>query len=826
MSNLRLALRLFAQSPGFTAIIVLTLAIGIGANTAIFNLVSATCLRPLPYPEADRLIAVTERTASGGDMSVSYPNFVDWRATQDVASGLAIFRSDGAKLVTRDGAERVTVVQVSQDFFQVLGYRMALGRELRPEDDRAAAAPVAWLTHAAWQRYFHGAVDIVGRSVVLEGQATEIAGVLPAEFRFHRHADVFVPIEPIVDRQFMRERENHNGTAVIGRLKPGVTIERAATQLAAIGQRLEQQYPKANAGIRVAVLPLREQLQGRGTMNLFLLLGAVGTVLLIACVNVANLLLARSFNRRREMAIRTALGASRRDLFSQLLIESLVYALTGGVLGTAIAWFGYAFVARLAPWEMKELLAAGGSFDAWAWLFMAGVTLLTGVGFGFAPAWQLSHSDPNDALKRTPAAVRTAFGRFHLTDGLVVVQVSLAVMLLVGAGLLIQSLYRVAMAPTGLRPDRVITLQVATPPTAAMTRDPHAFIRHHEAMLARLQSVAEIESVAFCSSLPYTWDSSSNWFFRPDRPTPEPGKFPLANVHVVTPDYFRTMGIPLLRGAAFDGRERRAPLVAGQAISMATVAQLYEGFVVDTVISRKMAEQHWPGEDPIGRTFQIGQPQMKLPQMRVIGIVGNTLQFGAERGEQVEYYTLLSQWPATLGLHLVVRTRADAAAALASIRRAVRDVAPDEPIYDVKLMSDRVAEFASNRRFSMGLFAFFAGVAVLLASVGIYGVLACVVGQRTREIGIRMALGASRLNVLGQIVGRGLGLAGLGVGLGLAAAWAASRFLQSQLFGVSTTDLLTYLASALFLLAASILACVVPAQRASRVNPVEALRAE
>lgn len=619
MNNLRLGLRLFVKAPAFSALIVLTLALGLGANTAIFNLMAAICLRPLPYPASDRLVAVSERSLDGGDMSVSYPNFLDWRAQQTAFSGLAIFRSDSGKLVTPDGAERITVMQVSQGFFDVLGYHVAAGRNLRPDDDRPTAAPVVWLTHASWQRYFHGAPDIVGRSVLLEGEAVSVAGVLPPEFRFHRRADVFVPIEPKVERLFMLRRENHNGTAVIGRLKEGVTVEVAAGQLAGIGERLAKEYPKSNANARVAAIPLRERLQGKSTTTIFLLLGAVGMVLLIACVNVANMLLARSFSRRREMAIRAALGASRRNLFGQLLAESLWYAVAGGVLAIGIAWYGYEFVARLAPWQMQELIKGAGRFDGWAWLFMAVATLVTGVAFGLAPAWQLSHSDPYDAMKNTRRAVRTSFGRVHLTDLLVVVQVALAVMLLVGAMLLIQSLYRVSAAVTGLHPERVLTLQVAIPPAAAMSRDPIAFVRHHEAVLTKIQSLGEVETAAFCSSLPYTWDYSSNTFFRPDRPLPEVGKFPSTNMHIVTADYFRTMGIPLVRGALFTGQERRTPLPAGQPINLDALPKQYAGFTVDVVISRKMADQYWPGEDPVGKSLQLGQPEQKFPAMRPSG---------------------------------------------------------------------------------------------------------------------------------------------------------------------------------------------------------------
>lgn len=825
MHHLRLALRLLGKSPGFTVLVVLTLALGIGANTAIFNLVNNTVLRALPYPDADRLVHVSERSSQHSDMSVSYPNFLDWRAGQDAFTGLAIYRTAGAKLKTPNAAEQITLVQASQDFFSVLGVRPHLGRDLHADDDRPGAAPVAWLTHATWQRFFNGQPDLVGKTVLLDEVATTVAGILPAEFRFHRAADAYVPIEPIVDREFMRERGNHNGTHVLGRLKPGFSVETARAQLVAIAQRLEQEHPQSNAGIGVIVIPLRERLAGDSPTRLYLLLGAVAMLLLIACVNVANMLLARSLARRREMAIRTALGATRRDLFQQLLTESLLLAVAGGILGMLAGRYGYEFVARLAPWEMRALLQDTNGFDYTIWLFAAGLTVLTGLGFGLAPAWQLSESNPNDALKNTRPTVRTLFGRFHLADALVFVQVALAVMLLVGAGLLIRSLHRLTAVPTGLQPEQVLTLRVANPPSATIVSNAAAFVRHHETLLERVRTVPGIETAAFCSSLPFTWNTSTNTFFRTDQPPPEPGKFPHTNLHVVTPDYFKTMGIPLLRGSLFDGREPRAPL-PDAAITMESIPTIYADFVVDVVISRRMADQFWPNEDPIGKMFQLGTPDMKFGRMRIVGVVGNTLQMGAERGEQVEYYTLLSQWPATISLHLVTRTQQDPSSVVASLRSAIREVAPDEPIFDVELMSARIANFSSERRFNMGLFAFFAATALLLATVGIYGVLSCLVGQRTPEIGIRMALGAQRSDVLRNVIGRGLAVALPAVIVGLACAWLGSRALSSQLFGITGNDLPAYVASGLLLLIAALIACAVPARRAARVNPTEALRSE
>jgi len=822
MNNLRYAFRLLAKSPGFTAIVVLTLALGIGANTAIFSLVNLTFLRTLPYPEPDRLVHLSET----GDSNVAYPNFEDWYAGQDVFSALAIYRTDDRKLKTPDSAEQIAIAQVSADFFPAVGVHAALGRDLTADDDRAGAAPVVWLTHAAWQRFFAGDPKIIGQTVLLDGAPTSVAGILPSSFRFHRSADLFVPLGPFLDQLFMRERGNRNGTYVIGRLKPGVTFEAARAQMTAIGRRLEQAYPKINAGRGIFLQPLRERLAGSAQTNLLLLLGAVGMVLLIACVNVANMLLARSFGRAREMAIRSALGATRRDLARQLLAESLLLAAAGGVVGALLGAWGYDIVSRLVPWEMRALTEGTAGLDRGVLLFIIGITLVTGLAFGLAPAWQLSHTNPNDALKNTKPAMRTLFGRVRLADGLVVVQVALALMLLVGAGLMIRSLAQLNQVHSGLQPDRVLTLRIGAPPMEQYLRDPGAYVTYHERILERVAALPEVETAAFGSSLPFTWDTSSCVLFRTDRPVPEPSKLPWANTHVVTPDYFRTMGIPLIRGELFSGHEPAPPMLRGEMLSMEALPKIYKDFDLVCVISQRMADQIWPGEDPIGKRFQLGFPEMQLPTARVIGIVGSTTQLGLDRGELPEFYCLLKQYPAPMGLHLAVRSRADPAGVLASVRTAVRAVALDEPIFSVELMTSRIADFSSDRRFNMGLFTFFAATALLLAVIGIYGVLSCVVGQRTRDIGIRMALGAQRMDVLRNVLGRGLWLALPGVLLGLAGAWTGSRLLESQLFGIRGTDPFTYGAGAVLLLLAALVACYVPARRAASVNPIEALRAE
>ncbi|MDD2763412.1 MAG: ABC transporter permease [Opitutaceae bacterium] len=826
MQDLRFAIRQLAKFPAFTAIIVLTLALGIGVNTAIFSIINATLLRALPYPESNQVMMVMEGYGPA-ETTISYPNFLDWHAQQDVFSGLAIYLPYSAKLKTTESTELVSTLLVSGDFLAVLGVRVTQGRDLSAEDDRAGSAPGAWVTHEAWQKYFAGDRELVGRTILLDGQQVAVAGVLPAGFRFHLRADFYRPIAPYAQQLFLTMRESHANAFALGRLKPGVTSAAAQAQMTAIAQRLEQEYPQANKGLGVHVTPLQERLTGQARAQLLLLQGVVGLVLLIACVNVANMLLSRSFAREKEMAIRTALGASRFQLIRQLLAESLLLALAGGFVGALLGLWGYEIGRRLVPGEMQPLVEVAGSFDLRVLIFVGGVTLITGLGFGLAPAWQLSHANPNDALKNTRRAVRTLFGKVRLSDLLVSAQVALALVLLVGAGLLIRSLHRLLQVPSGIRSERVLTLQVTPPPTSQFRRDPYSFTAFYERIIGAVNPLPQVEGVAMASSLPFTGSTSSIWIYREGRPMPRLDEFPFANSHSVTADYFRTMGIPILRGRTFDGHEVQPVVPPGTDLATPEgLALIFKGVVFDGLISQRMAERFWPGENPIGQRFRLGKPDMQLPWVQIIGVVGNTTQTGLDQGEPAEFYLSMRQFPQPITIHLVVRTRQAPAGAVASIRTAIQAVVKDEPIHDVRLMTERMAGFVSGRRFNMNLFAFFAGTALLLSLIGIYGVLSFVVSQRTREIGIRMALGAQRRDVLRDVLTRGLRLALPGVAIGLAGAWGVSRLLQSQLFGITSTDPFTYAASAALLLLAALLACLIPARRAAKVNPLEALRTE
>jgi predicted permease len=825
MNDLRFAFRQLLKNPGFSAIVVLSLALGIGANTAIFNLVNTAFLRALPYPEADQLAYLTERSAAGDAMPVAYPNFLDWQQQQDVFSGLAVFHNADGKLKTERGTEIVTVQHVSADFFAVLGVRPVRGREMQPEDDRPGAERVAWITTEAWQRLFNSDPTVLGRAANLDGKSLIIAGILPAEYRFFRRADLVTAIAPFARDYFLNMRANHSNEDAVARLKPGVTLDAARARMDAVAGRLADAYPEANKGNGVNVVPLREQLARGSRRELFLLLGAVGLVLLIACVNVANLLLVRSFARKREMAIRTSLGASWPHLLRQLLVESLVLAAAGGVIGAFVGVWGYGFALRLVPFEVQQVVSGGG-FDARVLLFTLGITLTTGVASGLAPAWQLSHVSPLHALKQTPRDIRTVFGRIRLSDLLVVGQTAFALMLLIGAGLMVRSLHRLLRVNTGYEAARVLTLEVTAPPVELFQRDPGAFTRHAERVLGAVQGLPGVEAAAMVSGLPFTANMSFNAFYRGDRPVPKDGEFPSASQHTVSPDYFRAMGIRLLRGRLFDGTEPAYRVPPGMEITQENLAVLFRDVTLSGVISQKMAQRFWPGEDPVGKRFRLGYPNLGLPWAEIVGVVSSTVQTGLDEGEATEFYLPLRQWPVPMNMHLVLRTRLEPTAIVNSVRTALASVARDEPIRDIRVLAERIGDSTANRRFNRNLFVCFAATALALALIGLYGVLAFNVSQRTREVGIRVALGAQRVDILRRVVGRGLALVVPGAALGLFGAWALSRVLQSQLFGVAATDAPTYVLCPSVLLLASLVACVVPARRAARVDPMVALRCE
>jgi predicted permease len=594
-----------------------------------------------------------------------------------------------------------------------------------------------------------------------------------------------------------------------------------------IARRLQEQYPEANAGIVANVMPLREHVAGSSRRQLMLLLGAVGMVLLIACVNLATMLLARAAGRRREMAIRTSLGASARRLMRLLLVESLLLASCGGALGLLLSLWLRDLLQRLVPSGIQALESSGGLLDFRMLLFVVGITLATGIAFGLAPAWQLSHADPCDALKGAERAARVGGGRLAVRDLLVVGQVAVAFTLMIGAGLLIRSLGRLVQVDPGFQPERVLTLRLSPPGQERYWGDPLSFATYWEQMLESVESRPDVESCAVVTTLPFSGTNSSVPIYPEGRPEPPPAEATDVSFHFASAGYFRAMGIPLLRGRGLSGREPQPTIPTGFDMRESDLGSLYVDLPIDGVISQRMAAQYWPGEDAVGKRFTIkARPGAPRPVVQIVGVVGNTTQYGLDHGEGPEVYLSLHQVPVPGEAFLVVRSRTDPTTIVASLRSTLRLLIGDQPISDVQPMTARIVGTLAGRRFNMGLLTFFSGTALLLALVGVYGLLAFTVSRRTREIGIRIALGASSVDVLQRVIGRGLRLVLPGILVGLAGAWAVSRLLQSSLFETTPSDPITYLATTGTFLLAALVACLLPARRAAGVDPALALRAE
>lgn len=825
--DIRFAWRILWRSPGFALAAIGTLALGIGASTAIFNVVNTTFLHALPYPDPDGLLWITERnTASGHNGAASYPNFLDWRAQQNAFSELSIYQIDSQTLTTGGLVERIPVLAVSQGFFAALGARAVQGRQMSAEDDQPGASPVVWISHAAWLKYFGADPRLVGNAISLDGRSVVVAGILPTSFRFMVPAEAYLPMAPYAQRTGLTDRMSRANTSVIGRLKPGVALEAARAQLNSIGRRLERQYPEANTSIAPTVVPLRERVAGSARTQLLLLMCAVGILLLIACANLANMLLARSTSRRREMAVRISLGAGRLQLVRQLLAESLLLAALGGLAGGLFGLGASRFAVRLEPSEIQQISGVGAGIDFRVLLFLVSVTVATGIGFGLAPAWQSSKVSTSGAMKGVEYLVHAPGGRFRATDLLVVSQVALSFTLLVGAGLMIRSLDRLARVDPGFRPESVLTLKLPAPLAESFLRNPFTLAQYFTRILDTAGGQPAVGASALITTLPFTWTNSSTPIYPEGRPESPADAASDISFHLVTADYFRAMGIPLLRGRLLSEREPQ-PAVPPGFDAAKDYLTIFKDFPLHAVISERMATQYWTREDPIGKRFRLrtapGQPQ---PLVQVVGVVGDTAQFGLDQVKKPEFYLSLYQFPVPAETFLVIRTRTDPGALAASMRAALQPIVGDQPISDVQPMAARIADTLSGRRFNTGLWTFFAGTALLLALLGVYGVLAFIVGRRTREIGIRVALGASRAGILRGVLWKGYRLVVPGIVVGLAGAWGVGRLLGSSLFGIGGSDAITYAGSAGMFLLVALFACLLPARRAAKADPVAALRCQ
>ena len=809
--DVRYAVRMLLKGRMVTVIAILALTLGIGANTAIFSVVNAVLIKPLPYPQPERLVRIQEQSPNFEQMAVSYPNFLDWQREAHSFEHLAVFRYQEFTLTGGQEPERVNGRLVSAAFLATLGIQPALGRDMRPDDDRPGAAPVVLLSHALWQRRCGGNAGVIGQALTINGKDYAIIGVLPASFKFYSRADLFAPIG-IQDDPIFKDREFHPGLHVIARLREGVTVEQSRDEMSAIATALEKQFPATNTGQKVALDSMREDLVRDIRFMLMILLGAVALVLLIACANVANLLLARAAARQKEMAIRTALGASRWRIVRQLLTESVLLALTGGGLGLVVAMWGTDALVSMIPDSIPRADDIG--IDARVMLFTLLISGLTGALFGLIPAQQASKPDLNETLKeggRGAAAMRQG-----MRGVLVVTEVTVALFLLIVAGLLIRSLYAVRNVAPGVNPKNAVTMQI---PLSGSTYGTAPRIKgFYDDLLRRLNVSPGVRAAAITADMPFTGEDNEAPFWIGNGPRPAPDDIKWSLMSPVSGGYAAAMGIPLLRGRFISDHDTgNSPLVA--------------------VIDEYMARDLFANEDPIGQRLTIpGNTTLPDVPFEIVGVVGHVKHFGldadAQQKIQHQFYMSFVQVPdpfltaLAASVTLVARTEGDPAAMVGPIKETILGIDKDQAVTAVRTMEQVLADSVSQRRFTMLLLALFAGLALVLASVGIYGVMSYTVAQRTHEIGVRMALGARRGDVLKMVVGQGMQLAGIGLGIGLIAALLLTRFIASLLFGVSATDPLTFVAISGVLGAVALVACLVPARRATRVDPMVALRYE
>jgi len=798
--DLRFGVRMLLKSPNYTLIAVITLALGIGANTAIFSVVNAVLLKPLPYAQPDRLVWVTEYFPHNSVEMTLSPDYLEWRAQSEVFEHLAAFQTASLNLTGDGEPERLAAVEATANMFPALGVAPTVGRVFTAEEDRPGGEPVVVLSHGLWQRRFGADPKIVGRMLALEGEQRRVIGVMPPNFQFQDEADVWTPLAMNESEHLRRERQAI--VRVVGRLKPGATVERAQAELNLIARRVEQTNPKQTQGARVIVLPLDEKIVGNLRQALWVMLGAVAFVSLIACANVANLLLARSSGRASEMAIRAALGAGRLRLIRQLLIESLMLSSLGGGLGLLIAAAGVKALTAISPDDLARVKESG--IDGGALGFTLMVSVLTGVIAGLIPALQSSSVNLNEALKegRRNAAGGAPVSARRTLATLVIVEVALTVALLTGAGLLMKSFLRLRAVEPGYDPKNLLTAVIPLNNWKYPGGSPQQMNFYRE-LLSRIESLPVAQSAAISNSLPLTPKYLRYRLTIEGRPAVPDSERPVVEISDVSKDYFRAMGVRLLAGRWFTEQDgERAPEVA--------------------VINETLARTYFPGEDPIGKRLGSGSRAATI-----IGVVADMKRFGLDADARPEVYRHCFQRSAVLShMKLVVRTSGDPLDLVPAVREAALAVDPDQPIYNVMTMEQRLSHSIASRRFQALLFGIFATVALVIAAVGIYGVLSYATSQRSHEIGVRIALGAQPLDVLMMILRQGIVVTLTGLAVGLAASLALTRVMKGLLFNVSATDPATFATIALLLAVVALSACYIPARRATKVDPNVALRHE
>ena len=819
VQDLRFGIRLLLKNPGFSAVAILALALGIGANTAIFGVVDAVLFKPLPFDRPERLLAVWERNLTKGEDhdSVMAANYLDWRNRSQVFEQMSAHAGGSVNLTGLEVPERIRGARLSAGLFPLLGVQPEIGRVFSPDEDQPGHQRVVVISNHLWKSRFGGDPEVVGRSITLNNQDYAVVGVMPAGFELplNEDSEIWTPLVFTPEELTLR---NSHYLKVLGRLKPGASMDQANAEMATIAAQLEKDYPKTNEGTGAAVFPLHSEIVGDIKKPLLIFLGAVAFILLIACTNVANLMLARAAARQREIAVRVALGASRWRLVRQMLIESMVLGLAGGAAGLLLALWGIEFLSAVAQ-QTSVPRAKSIGLDARVLLFTFAASIVTGLIFGSVPALQASKPDLNDALKeggRSSGSLRRARTR----NLLVVSEIALAFVLLAGAGLLINSFLRLRAIDPGLHPENVLTMSISLP--RQKYSQPEQVIAFHRQLLEQVGALPGITYAGTVTALPYGGSTTS---FGYTVESPEAGDQTVSIVsQQASPDFFRALGIPLVAGRAFDERD-------------------IDGAPPVMIVSDSLAKRFWPDQDPLGHRIKWGNKEFGSPWMTVVGVVGDVRLRGLDTPPRPTIYVPHLQLSEPIkmragmtlrdlmtddarSIQLVLRSESGMSGLAKAVRSAVWAVDPDQPVTREKTMEQVLSDTMVVQRFSTWLLAIFAGIALALAAAGIYGVISYSVSQRTHEIGIRMALGAEQRDVMKLVVGQGMVPALIGLGIGVAAAIGLTRFMTSLLFNVSVTDPLTFGVIGSLLLMVAVAACYLPARRAAKVDPMIALRCE
>jgi len=799
--DLRFAFRMLRKKPSFTIAAVLTLALGIGATTSIFSVVNSVLLRQLPYSDSARVVVMRETNPSVGQVSVSYPNFLDWRERNRTIRQMAAVHNMSFNLSGVDQPESINGYGVSPTFLSLLGVRPVMGRDFLPDEEKSGTAPVLLLSYKLWQSHMGGDPNVVGRTITLDGRSFTIVGVLPPTFYFLDKSDVLTPIGIWLDAEMM-DRGERGDMDVVARLAPSVTLVQTRAEMNGIAASLAQRYPIENHDGGMEMTTIRDEFVSGTRPAILVLFGAVMFVLLIACANVANLYLVRSAERTKEIAVRLAFGARRGRIIRQMLTESVVLAALGSGLGVLLGMWSLSGLSRLIPPD--TLMGMDIRMDGRVLLFAGVLMVFVSVAFGLVPALQSTRPDVQEALKDGGRSSTPSAKQHRVRGVLAIAETALALVLLIGAGLMVKSLYRLFQVSPGFQPDRVLTMGMDL--RSSQYAKPEAELLFWQRILERVRVIPGVEAAAVGSVVPFTGEHSRTDISFEGIPDPGVGHYPHPDFHSISADYLNALGQPLIRGRAFSENDNESAAAVG-------------------LINSKLARRYFPNGDAIGKRFTFGRPDPKNKWITIVGIVSDTKLYGLENPSRFEVYVPYRQKPRG-SMTLAVRSSSDPAGLGSAVRAAIGEIDKDQAVFQVETMKQLVNESVSTRHATLILLELFGALALLLASIGIYGVMAYSVALRTHEIGIRMALGAQKRDVLRMVMGQGARLAFAGVAIGVIAALGLTRLLSSLLFSVSAMDPLVFICVPILLILVTLVACYIPAMRAMRVDPMVALRYE